>query len=69
MGNNQRQRETKDAMGKLADYVASQIGLPRPQAHLQPVLRAAEIDHGGICRCAWQSSIAAGTDQSRVRFG
>jgi cellulose biosynthesis protein BcsQ len=41
MGNNERQREIKDAMGKLADYVANQIGLPRPQAHLQ-VLRAAE---------------------------
>jgi cellulose biosynthesis protein BcsQ len=42
MGNNQRQREIKDAMGRLADYVASQIGLPKPQAHLQQVLRAAE---------------------------
>ena len=42
MGNNQRQREIKDAMGRLADYVANQIGLPKPQAHLQQVLRAAE---------------------------
>ena len=42
MGNNQRQREIRDAMGRLADYVASQIGLPKPQAHLQQVLRAAE---------------------------
>lgn len=42
MGNNQRQREIRDAMGRLADYVANQIGLPKPQAHLQQALRAAE---------------------------
>lgn len=42
MGDNKRQREIKEAMGNLADYVANQIGLPKPQAHLQQVLRAAE---------------------------
>jgi hypothetical protein len=42
MGDNMRQREIKEAMGNLADYVASQIGLPKPQAHLREVLRAAE---------------------------
>jgi chromosome partitioning protein len=42
MGNAERQVKIKEAMGKLADYVASQIGLPKPQAHLREVLRAAE---------------------------
>lgn len=42
MGNGQRQREIKEAMGSLAEYVASQIGLPKPPAHLQEALRAAE---------------------------
>lgn len=42
MGDAERQRKIKDAMGKLADYVANQIGLPRQQAHLREVLRAAE---------------------------
>ncbi len=41
MGDTERQRKIKEAMGNLADYVANQIGLPKPQAHLQ-VLRAAE---------------------------
>jgi hypothetical protein len=35
MGNGQRQREIREAMGGLAEYVAGQIGLPRSPAHLQ----------------------------------
>jgi len=42
MGNNMHQREIKDVIGNLADDVANQIGLPRPQPHLREVLRAAE---------------------------
>jgi hypothetical protein len=42
MGNSERQREIKDAMGSLANYVASQIGLPQPQPHLREFLTAAE---------------------------
>jgi chromosome partitioning protein len=42
MGNDQHQREIKDAMRDLAEYVAGQIGLPKPQAHMGEVLRAAE---------------------------
>jgi hypothetical protein len=42
MGDGKRQKEIKDAMGNLAEYVASQIGLPKPQAHLQEALQAAE---------------------------
>ena len=42
MGNSEREREIRAAMGRLADYVGSQIGLPRPRAHVQEVLNAAE---------------------------
>ncbi len=42
MGDGQRQREIKEVMGSLAEYVANQIGLPKPQAHLQEAPRAAE---------------------------
>ena len=42
MGNSQHEREIRAAMGRLADYVGSQIGLPRPKAHVQEVLNAAE---------------------------
>lgn len=34
MQDGERQREIRDAMGKLAEYVASQVGLPRPQANI-----------------------------------
>jgi len=33
MGNGARQRQIREAMGSLAEYVANQIGLPKPQAH------------------------------------
>jgi hypothetical protein len=42
MGDGKRQREIKDAMGKLAEYVAGQIGLPPPPAHMREALTAAE---------------------------
>jgi chromosome partitioning protein len=42
MGDGKRQREIKDAMGNLAEYVAGQIGLPPPQAHMYEALTAAE---------------------------
>ena len=42
MGNAQHEREIKAAMGRLADYVGSQIGLPRPRTYVQEVLNAAE---------------------------
>jgi chromosome partitioning protein len=42
MGNGQRQREIREVMGSLAEYVAGQIGLPAPPAHVQEALRAAE---------------------------
>jgi chromosome partitioning protein len=42
MGGNERQREIKEALGSLAIYVASQIGLPQPQPHLREFLTAAE---------------------------
>ena len=34
MGDGKRQKDLKDVIGSLADYVAGQIGLPEPQAHL-----------------------------------
>lgn len=33
MGNGAQQRQIREAMGSLAEYVAKQIGLPEPQAH------------------------------------
>jgi len=42
MGDGKRQREIKDALGDLAEYVAGQIGLPPPQAHLREASEAAE---------------------------
>jgi cellulose biosynthesis protein BcsQ len=42
MGNSERQREIKDAMGRLAEEVASQIGLARPLSRPREILRAAE---------------------------
>jgi cellulose biosynthesis protein BcsQ len=42
MGDGQRQREIKEVIGSLAEYVADQIGLPKPPAHMQQAPRAAE---------------------------
>jgi cellulose biosynthesis protein BcsQ len=42
MSDGERQRKIREAMGNLATYVAGQIGLPPPQAHLREVLKAAE---------------------------
>jgi Protein of unknown function (DUF2971) len=42
MGDTKRQRDVKEALGNLADEVASQVGLPRPPAHVQEALKAAE---------------------------
>lgn len=42
MGNAERQRDIKNAMGKFAEQVASQIGLPRPLGRPREVLSAAE---------------------------
>jgi len=42
MGDGERQRKIREAMGNLAEEVASQIGLPRPQTHLREESRAAE---------------------------
>lgn len=33
MGNGARQQQIRESMGSLAEYVANQVGLPRPQAH------------------------------------
>jgi cellulose biosynthesis protein BcsQ len=35
MGNNARQAQLREAMRNLASYVATQIGLPQPQAHVR----------------------------------
>ena len=45
VGNNQAQQEVRDGVARLADYVARDIGLPPPQAHLA-VVRMPAVGRG-----------------------